>query len=302
MLDESIHSNPLADQRSKSASTLPSPTAPFASARQDAVTRFSSTPLGKLKLTTSSTLVGSILGSFIGKSIFGHAMPLSSIFASLFLLATFFRNDYGDLSKSLGLALIYMLDRVHRVRRRYPTGPGRILAALGLRNRSPFPPFTLEENPWSYQPMTRTDPEFHMIQTMVALAVLGSFTGGSVPGVPTWIGSSVGALAWVWLGTRKTGRGDLVRIVGMRVVAMVLEAWEIQGQLRIGRKSSVVAGRIFDKVMILDRKHRIKDKLILVFNWVYDKLASMASQVQKEESPKPRGTGSDTGTYNLRRI
>ena len=272
------------DKRSRDVPTRRLYPADYSSARQDAVTRFSSTQLGKVKLTASSTLVGVILGSFIGKSLLGHAMPISSIFAMLFLCSNFFRNDYGELSRALGLALIYMLARLQRVRQRYPTGP-YILVAVGIRSRTPFPPVGSEEtneNPWSYQPQTRIDPDFDMIKSLIAVVIIGSFCGGTIPLIPTWIGSSAGALTSAFLCTSKTGRGDLTRIMGMRVVSLVLEALDINRELRIGRKSGVVAGKIFDKVMILDRKHRIKDRLIQVLNWVYEKVASTASQVQKD--------------------
>ena len=275
------------DQRSKDIPSRRLYPTEFTSARQDAVTRFSSTPWGKVKLTASSTLIGSILGSFIGKSITGHAMPLSSVFAMLFLCSNFFRNDYGELSRSLGLALIYMLSRIRRVRQRYPTGPNRILSAMGIRDRIPFPPQSPEdENPWSYQPQSRIDPDFDMIKSMIAVAVIGSFCGGNVPLIPTWIGSAAGALTLVYVCTTKTGRGDLTRIMGMRVVALVLEALDINRELRISRKSGIVAGKVFDKVMILDRKHRIKDRLVQVLNWVYEKAVSTASQVQQDASQR----------------
>ena len=161
----------------------------YASARRDVITLYQSTATGKLLLTLSCGLAGSIVGAFLGKSILNRPWGLASTFCGIFLFCTLLRNPYGELVRALGMAIILALQRTTSIRRRYPTWR-HIKASLGATERRPFPPTT---NPWSYQPRRDTDPEFRMLYTVIAMAFVGSTVGGSVPLIPTWIGSLAGA-------------------------------------------------------------------------------------------------------------
>ena len=68
----------------------------------------------------------------------------------------------------------------------------------------------------------------------------------------------------------------------MRVVGLAQEVLAINSELRILAKTGTVGGLIFDKVMIMDRKHRIKDRIVAVCRWGYDKLSRTAAQVQAD--------------------
>jgi hypothetical protein len=64
--------------------------------------------------------------------------------------------------------------------------------------------------------------------------------------------------------TWRNPRGDLARSCGMRVVSAVGELWEIQTNLAIITKATVVSSQIIDQAMVLDRKHRVKDRLLII--------------------------------------
>ena len=161
----------------------------YASARRDVITRYQSTATGKLMLTLSCGLVGSIVGAFLGKSILNRPVGMALTWSVIFIVCTLLRNPYGELVRALGMSIILALQRTTSIRRRYPTWR-HIKASLGASERRPFPPTS---NPWSYEPRRDFDPEFRMLFTVIAMAFVGSTCGGSVPLIPTWIGSLVGA-------------------------------------------------------------------------------------------------------------
>jgi len=153
-----------------------------------------------------------------------------------------------------------------------------------------------EENPWKYVPQERGDPDFEMIKALLCMVLIGSFCGGNVPLIPTWMGSAGGAAAFAMFGIAKNARGDLIRTMGMRVVALVGEALRINSDLDVARKVGRVAGRIFDKMMILDRKHKIKDRITQGASWAYERVSSTASRVKddmQEGKEGDRGRGED---------
>ena len=123
------------------------------------------------------------------------------------------------------------------------------------------------------------------------MALVGSFCGGNVPLLPAWMGGLIGAVAFASLAMGSNARGDLGRTLGMRVVGLIQVILAIQSDLRILGKSATVGGLIFDKMMIFDRKHRVKDKFVATFKWGYDKVSRTAQQVQEDmsdERPGPR--------------
>ena len=70
--------------------------------------------------------------------------------------------------------------------------------------------------------------------------------------------------------------------MGMRVVALCEEMLGINSELQILRKGGVVSGRVLDKVFILDRKHRIKDRLIAGATFAYGQISSQMNRVQSD--------------------
>eukprot|EP00571_Detonula_confervacea_P013446 CAMPEP_0172305902 /NCGR_PEP_ID=MMETSP1058-20130122/7099_1 /TAXON_ID=83371 /ORGANISM="Detonula confervacea, Strain CCMP 353" /LENGTH=590 /DNA_ID=CAMNT_0013017643 /DNA_START=103 /DNA_END=1875 /DNA_ORIENTATION=- len=261
-----------------------------ASPRRDAVTMFMSSRRGAVKVRLGSMIVGAALGGFIGKSLMNDPFKMSIAMASFLFVTGFLRNDYGELSRALGLAFVFTLQRTGSVRKDYPTLP-HLKAMIRQGPRKPFPPVEDGISPWKYEPIYRDDPEFKMTYALLAMALVGSFCGGNVPILPAWIGGIVGALAFASLTTGGNARGDLGRSMGMRVVGLVQLVLAINSDLRILGKAATVGGLMFDKVMIMDRKHRIKDRIVVICKWGYDKVSNTAEQVKEEmqdERPERR--------------
>ena len=241
---------------------------------------------------------------------------MSVAVASFLFVIGFLRNDYGELSRALvsqdcmivgcvivsishccfnlshtqGLAFVLTIKRTRSVRKDYPTLP-HLKAMIGQSQRRPFPPVEEGSSPWKYEPIYRDDPDFTMTYALLAMALVGSFCGGNVPILPAWIGGIVGAVAFASFTTGSNARGDLGRTMGMRVAGLVKVVLNINSELRILGKAATVSGLIFDKIMIMDRKHRIKDKIVAIFKWGYDKVARTAEQVKEEmqeERPQTR--------------
>ena len=266
----------------------------FASPRDDAVTRYMMTKRGKLQLLVSSALVGGSLGAFGGKSLF-HIQNVFPCFTFCLFLSFFtawlLRNPYGELIRAMGLALILVLKRTRAIRKDYPTWP-YVPSFFHLKPRM-TPPFPPSSNPWRYTPRRPSDVDFQMFPSVVAMGLVGSAVGGSIPLLPTWMGSLAGAATFALSTTLPNARGDLCRIMGMRVVATTLELWDIQADLEIIPKMGVVGGKIMDKILILDRKHRIKDRLVTVLSWGYDQAMKQADAA--------RGGSRDSGDGDRRR-
>jgi len=297
--DRSYYNKP-----TSSSSRKLNPPPEFASARKDAISRYTSaSKLGKIKLGLASSSVGAALGGFVGYSLLsssGGGSTFALILGFVFWVTSHVRNSYGEMCRSLGLALIYLMRRTKVVRKRYKTGP-HVKGMCRLGKRQPFPPILgkeEDENPWRYSPLDENDPEFEMIKSLLCMAFVGSFCGGSVPLIPTWMGSAGGAALFAFLGIAKNSRGDLVRTMGMRIVALLGEAIDINSELRVAKKVGVVGSKILDKMLILDRKHRIKDKIFSSASWAYDKVSSTASKVQEDMQEKKQDENLSEDQYD----
>jgi hypothetical protein len=251
----------------------------FATPRQDAVGRYMSTFKGRLALRSSSALVGVALGSFVGKSLFNAPTSFGVAIGIVLTLLTFVRNPYGELARALGLTLIFVWQRTFQIRRRYATWP-HIKASLGVTTRTPFP---------------RNDDfqsrEISFVYTLIAMGFVGSAAGGNLPLVPTWMGATGGAGLMVFLTTLRNARGDLCRSMGMRLVAVVEELLDINAELKVVQKSGVVAGRILDKILILDRKHSIKDRIASALTFMYEQIASATGRMDRRRGDTDREEG-----------
>jgi hypothetical protein len=189
---------------------------------------------------------------------------MGSITSASFLLLSLFRSSYGELVRALGLALILAIQQFSSIRSNYPTWP-HVKSALRMQQRQPFPPC---ENPWTYAPEFRRDPDFSMIYSTLAMTVLGSTVGGSFPVLPTWLGGTLGAVAFGFGTTTRNARGDVMR--------------SINKELKLMSKTMVVAGKVLDKILILDRKHKIKDRIVTGATFLYEQVSGAAKQVQSD--------------------
>jgi hypothetical protein len=213
------------------------------------------------------------------------------VFGIVFILCTFLRNPYGELSRALGMALILALQRTCAIRNKYPAWP-HIKACIGAGPRV----VSLPEE----------EEDYNALYAVISMTLVGFACGGSLPLIPTWMGAMAGGASLAFLTTLPTANGDLARTMGMRVVSLFEEVLSINDDLKIMSKVGVVAGKILDKVLVLDRKHKIKDKLIRGFSWAYDQVSRTAEQVQtdsrmRDDEPyREKGRNEPRRPYNMR--
>lgn len=69
----------------------------------------------------------------------------------------------------------------------------------------------------------------------------------------------------------------------MRVVSTAGQLWEIQADLQIIPKATVVSSQIIDRAMILDRKHKVKDRFLALASKGYDQATKVAAQIQQQQ-------------------
>jgi hypothetical protein len=262
-----------------------------------------SKPSRAIFLRLNAAAVGAVLGIFLSKSLFSSpsakdstplAVPVLCFAA--FFVTSYLRNPYGELVRALGMTLILVTRQSGQIRRRYPSWR-YIPSILRLRDRNPFPP---SPNPWTYRPRpgARDDPEFSMLAALAALGAVGSAAGGSVPLLPSWMGALAGGGALAFAATLPTSAGDLARCMGMRAVAVAQEAWILQSDLRLLAKAGTVAGKITDKLLVLDRKHRIKDRVVSGVSFLYEQVLRATQQPQQQEEPpagRPPRRTNDSG-------
>jgi len=216
--------------------------------------------------------------------------------AAIFFAGSFFRTPFGELVRALGLSLILVLQRTSNVRKKYPTWR-YVKAAIGStkRNLRPFPP---SRNLWTYEPRRPGDVSFSMLYSILAMSFIGSFCGGSIPIIPTWIGSLAGAGIFAFGCTLSSAKGDLCRTMGMRIVALLQELWHIQTDLRIIPKAAVVTSQVIDKMMLFDRQHRVKDRFLSLVTRAYDKVTSEMQDDGKSRRSPPQTSRRDDDLDN----
>lgn len=159
------------------------------------------------------------------------------------------------------MALILALQRTRNIRTQYPTWP-HVKACLAAGPRMPT--------------------DYPLLQSVISMTAVGVACGANLPLLPSWMGAMAGGASLAFVTTLPTASGDLARSAGMRVYSLLEEVVTINAELRILPKAATVSGKIFDRIMILDRKHRIKDKIVTVFSWTYDQVSRTASKVQAD--------------------
>ena len=139
------------------------------------------------------------------------------------------------------------------------------------------------------------DVEFQMAYAILAMALVGSTCGGNIPFIPTWLGGLGGAGIFAFGTTLPTARGDLCRVMGMRVVALAKEFWSIQTDLQLWPKLGIVGSKLLDKILILDRQHGIKDRIVALVMWIYSQIQQVSSQIQQQQQQQQQQRGRGGG-------
>lgn len=273
--------------------------------------RYLSTRRGKLSIMSSSTCLGLTFGYFISKSSLGFLPQISHqyislSFAFLFLIMsstmswTRPTNDYSVFIKILGLTFWILFKRSKEIWKKYPT---RVHVACILRpktySRRTFPPLDVMgydgdedeapiENPWKYE--GEEFPDYSMIQILLSMMFIGGLCGGNIPIIPTWMGSLSGAASFCFLSTLKDSKGDLTRSMGMKIVSLIQELLYLNEDLGVLSQGKVVTEKVLDKLLILDRKHKIRDKVGRGAKVGYESLMRTVNRVRADaqgETPPP---------------
>ena len=145
--------------------------------------------------------------------------------------------------------------------------------------------------------------EISFLYTLLAMGFVGSAAGGNLPLLPTWMGALGGAALLVLGSTLRNARGDLCRSMGMRLVAVVEELLDINAELKVVQKSGVVAGRILDKILILDRKHKVKDRIAAGFTFLYEQVSSATGRMdrRRDDADRDESRRRDSRDEDIRR-
>jgi len=279
-----------------------------------------STKKGSFSIILSSTFVGATLGLLLAKATH-NILPstfTSMILASLFLilsLAKFKPPSDGNADKSptnpfslfvqtLGFTLVLLMQRTSEIRTQFPTRPH--LSNMIRPNsypRRPFPPISEEDmedgndNPWRYQ-LRQEDSvymeQYSMIKIFLSMAFLGAICGGNLPLIPTWIGGLLGAAVFCYWTTLRNSKGDLGRTMAMKLISLLSELMYLNDELGVLKKSGVVLNIILDKLLILDRKHSIRDRVTKALRLLYGQIMGIVNKVRADVEGKE--DGGDSGS------
>jgi hypothetical protein len=224
-----------------------------ASARQDVITRYIQESFWhRLSLSASASLVGTALSTALSFSLGGTGLspPWGLGIAIVYALLIWVRqNIYAELLRAASMAALLSWQRWQRIRRRYPTGRYLYAAVVRGAPRRPFPD-------------PNDDADFVLLPTCLAMAVLGAAAvPGNIPLLPTSLTRIVAAILVGYTTTLPTRSGDVCRCLGTRVRVWLSEWRRLARQVELPRHAGVVAAALFDRAMILDRQHRVRQRL-----------------------------------------
>jgi len=121
---------------------------------------------------------------------------------------------------------------------------------------------------------------------MIALGLLGAFCGhhsaSRIILFPSWVGGLLGLFFALLCSTLRSGRGDLARAMGAKVVAFVETVFDINEDLHVAGKLSSCIGVVVSKCLVFDRKHKVKDKLSSAMGWVGGKVGGVVGGMKGE--------------------
>lgn len=271
------------------------------------LTQYKSTKKGSLAIALSSTLVGAALGIALAKS--SHILPPSTtsmIFAAFFFLSSLSKykppnagnpnksptNPFSLLTQTLGLTLILLLQRTSNIRQSFPSKPHlQHMMRPSRYPRQPFPPADLDSdnpedsNPFKYEIQPNDSiymEQYSMFKILAAMALVGAISFANIPLIPTWMGGLAGAIVLVYIATLRNSKGDLGRSMGMKVVSLISELFMLNEDLEVLPKTIVVLNICLDKLLILDRKHSIRDKLTRALKWSYNQAMGVINTVRAD--------------------
>ena len=287
--------------------------------------QYKSSKKGSAAVTLASTIIGAGMGFSLAKS--SHILPPQStmfLFASLFFITSLTKfkppnagnsskdptNPFSLFTQTMGLTLLLLMQRTRSIRKEFPTKPHLAnIIRPSLYPRKSFPPPLNDDeeedsNPWKYEVQPQDSmymEQYSMIKILLGMAFVGSICGSNLPLIPSWIGALAGAGSLCFLSTQRNSNGDLGRVMGMKVVSLFTELLIINEELNIWKKCKVVLNIIFDKLLILDRKHSIRDKISFAIKWLYEKVMGFINNVRADvEGREPTNDDNDDDDDNNR--
>lgn len=262
------------------------------SARSDPVTYYWTRH--RVRMILSAAFLGASLGTFVGHALGIMALirPLAYTLAALCVAGLFQRTSvFGELIRCLALVFLRAFMSLAYIRKQYPT---HIAACLG-GTRHPFPPLADEDG--SSEDGTQ-QPPFPRLYAMIASGTVGSFVLGTFPLLPTWLGALAGFAAGSLATTLPDARGDLARTVGMRGVALLRETARLNRELHVVPKTMRFTEAVWDRLLFLDKQHRLKDRVVRIVSWMYTKATSAIQQPENKDDDGPQPNDGNAGDYN----
>ena len=238
--------------------------------------------VGKMAVTLAAGVVGTGMGLALSASAFHRpaAFALGGLGLGLFL--SLLKNDFGDLFRALGLLVIYLLERQRQAGQAY-SALGQLRPMVRLAPRRPFPPV---ENPWAYVRASPSDIEFSMTKTLVAVVFVGALYGYLLSNflslffLPAWLLALAGGGVGGYTATLRDGRGDMIRCLGMKLVAFFGLIKAVEEELSVWRKLGKVFHISYGHAARFDERWKVRERLWRVGGWVSGKLTREAERVR----------------------
>ena len=169
-----------------------------------------------------------------------------------------------------------LVKRFPNIRRQYPTRPN-LVALVSQKPRVPFPP-NCNDKYWRYGSNGEdTDVHFEMTKSCLLMfllsATLGFYTTSHIPLVPNFAGAIAYGVVSFSLMTSATKMGDCTRIAGQRLSSLLNVATNLERDVFLIRKASTVSGVVVGRIMVFDRKHRIRDGVGTLMDGIWRKVA-----------------------------
>ena len=265
----------------------------------DLITSYTNTFPSRVVVSVSSALCSGMFSILLANMILGsshHMIPIVAGSASCIGCYIPRRNNFGNLSRALGIFLILLIRRA-KFRSFLLQFIKQFQATLMLKNRAIFP---ASENPWSYTPRADTnDVPFNMMSALIGIVLAGGWIGWMcvkpIPLFPNWIGAVSGAAFFGYLGTLKDTKGDLLRFLGFSLNRCMTHVLSAASEVGLKEKINVFLSNTFALLLRLDRKFGIITKiqflLIQLVNFIKNFTASMKADIN---TPKDNRYREDT--------
>lgn len=301
--------NEMYDNSNENPPPYPADRPPYPAGREptDIITSYTNTFTSRVVVSASSALCSGMLSILLANMLLGtsHRMiPLVIGSASCIGCYIPRRNNFGNLSRALGIFLILLIRRA-----KFSTFllqfTKQFQAILMLKNRAIFP---ASENPWSYSPRPNTnDVPFNMMSALIGIVLAGGWIGWAcvkpIPLFPNWIGAISGAAFFGYLGTLKDTKGDLLRFLGFSLNRCMSHILSAASEVGLKEKLNVFLSNAFALLLRLDKQFGIITKIQFLLiqlvgfikNFTSNVKADMETQKDNRYKEEARGTDYSDG-------